>query len=262
MKLATQDSLKKILKQLDIKAGDGLLVHSALQFLGQPSGGISIFWNVLKEAIGANGTIAVPTFNFGFAKGEPYDPLTTPSKDMGAFSEFVRTLPESKRTQHPMQSLAVLGKYAEDLAQRDTPGAFDDGSAFERMLELDFKLVLLGASVQAASIIHYSEQRANVPYRYWKDFKGKVLIDGSWVEKTYRMFVRDLETDPQLVLSPVQDQLVLEGKWHSQKLNYGNISTCKLMDFVHAADYLLQMDSMVFVKNKKTPQLTIQRNMP
>ena len=86
----------------------------------------------------------------------------------------MRQQPEARRTPHPMQSLAVVGRYAADLAGRDTPSAFDPGSAFERMLELDFKLLLLGADIQAVSMLHYSEQRADVPYRYWKDFTGQV----------------------------------------------------------------------------------------
>ena len=37
------------------------------------------------------------------------DPASTPSVDMGVFSELVRQQPAALRTTHPMQSLAVLG---------------------------------------------------------------------------------------------------------------------------------------------------------
>ncbi len=120
------------------------------------------------------GTLVVPTFNFSFARGESYDPKVTPCEGMGAFSEYIRQHPKALRTPHPMQSLAIIGHSAEDLSGRDTASAFDPGSAFERMLELDFRLLLLGADIQAVSMVHYSEQRAAVPYRYWKDFTGKI----------------------------------------------------------------------------------------
>jgi aminoglycoside N3'-acetyltransferase len=42
------------------------------------------------------------------------------------------------------------------------------------MLELDFKILLLGADVQAISLLHWVEQRLQVPYRYWKVFRGPV----------------------------------------------------------------------------------------
>ena len=225
--------------ELNIEEGDGLLVHSAIQFLGRPSGGIGMYLDAILKVIGEDGTIAVPTFNFGFAKGERYDPETTPSQGMGTFSEYVRQQPDAKRTRHPMQSLAIIGQYAEDLASRDTRSAFDPGSAFERLLDLDFKLLLLGADERAISIFHYSEQRAQVPYRYWKDFPGQIRSEAGWEEHTYRMYVRDMDLNPQLTLKPVVALMKARQQWHSLQLNYGQITTCRLVDFVRAADEIL-----------------------
>lgn len=249
MQTLSQNALTEALRTVGLASGDGLLVHSALQFLGRPAGGVEMYLEVLQDFLGPEGTLAVATFNFGFAQGEEYDPANTPSVGMGAFSELVRQHPEARRSSHPMQSLALLGRHADDLAARDTPSAFDTGSAFERMLELDFKLLLLGAEVQAASIIHYSEQRAHVPYRYWKDFEGRVRRAGQWQTLTYRMFVRDLDLDPVLVLAPVQVALEAKGQWLGAPLNYGHIASCRLKDFVAAADELLAADPWVFVAN-------------
>jgi aminoglycoside N3'-acetyltransferase len=293
--------LIEVLESLRIQAGDNLLIHSALQFLGQPvydtdtlprldpteklshpdhpSGnivhnandktlpGARMYFDAICHVIrfkenpspgcsslsgnlSSQGTLAVPTFNFGFTRGEGYDPLSTPSQGMGAFSEFVRQLPEMQRTPHPMQSLAVTGKWAGDLVARDTPSAFDKGSAFERMLELEFKLVLLGADIQAVSMVHYSEQRAQVPYRFWKDFTGPVNTQSGKMVKTYRMFVRDLTIDPRLDLSPIQNELDKRGLWQSVAVNYGNISTCRLSDFVRITDELLSADPWILISNR------------
>ena len=85
-----------------------------------------------------------------------------------------------------MQSIAIVGYYADDLALRDTSSAFDPESAFERMLELDFKLLLLGADASATSMFHYSEQRAAVPYRYWERFPREVKTPAGWEKRTYQ----------------------------------------------------------------------------
>jgi aminoglycoside N3'-acetyltransferase len=234
-----------------LQPGDDLLVHSALQFLGRPIGGIGMYLDALRAVIDDTSTIAVPTFNFAFARGEDYDPLTTPSDGMGVFSEYVRQLPDARRTAHPMQSFAFAGPLASELAALDRPGAFDDGSTFDHILALDFKLLLLGATIQAASVVHYSEQRANVPYRYWKDFTGRIKRDGDWGKHTYRMFVRDLEKDPQLTLAPVQDALQINGKWREQSVNYGSIAVCGLADFVSTTDQLLAADPWALVANRR-----------
>ena len=261
----TVEQVIVILRHLGIQAGDGLLVHSALQFLGRPAGGLNpakVYFDALCIVLdihpqSSRGTFAVPTFNFSFAKGEPYDSQTSPSQGMGIFSEYVRQQLGARRTSHPMQSLAVIGAYAADLAGRDTPSAFDPSSVFDRMLELDFKLLLLGTDIQAVSIIHYSEQRARVPYRYWKDVTGQVKnpSTGDWETRTYRMYVRDLEEDPQLKLYRIQEVLQSRGQWAAQPLNYGYISTCRLLDFVAAADELLAADPWVLVAECKQSKM-------
>lgn len=260
MQPVTRDQVVSSLTSLGIQPGDGLLVHSALQYLGLPAGGVGMYLDAIQEVIGLcsgagiQGTIAVPTFNFGFARGEAYDPQTTPSQGMGAFSEYVRLHPggskfrQARRTTHPMQSLAVLGRWADDLAGRDTLSAFDPGSAFERLYELDFKLLLLGADANAVSMTHYSEQRFKVPYRYWKDFTGQVRTASGWEERTYRMYVRDLELDPHLTLEPVQADLEVHHLWRSVPLNYGKITVCRIVDFVNTLDRFLAQDPWILVK--------------
>ena len=263
MREVALEQVQECLDRLGIRPGMGLLVHSAIQFLGRPLGGPRVYFQALQQSLdlprverpAGKGTLAVPAFNFAFARGEPYLPDKTPSAGMGVFSEFVRQLPGTRRTPHPMQSLAVVGKHADDLAGRDTPSAFDPGSAFERLVELDFGLLLLGADIQAVSIVHYSEQRADVPYRFWKDFQGQVLCpDGSWKIRSYRMFARDLDIDPHLDLRPIQAALNAQALWQTAQLNYGRIAFCRLTDFVAAADRQLAADPWSLVGNRLEAQ--------
>ena len=251
----TEDIVRDSLESIRITEDDGLLVHSAIQFLGKPEGGVGVYLDGIGAGIGQRGTLVVPTFNFDFPAQREFDPAETPSKGMGSFSEFIRKLPGSKRTLHPMQSVACYGYLAEDLANRDTPSAFDPGSVYDRMLDLDFKLLLLGADIQSVSMLHYSEQRAGVPYRYWKEFTGHILASSGWEIRTYLMFVRDLDIDPKISLEPVQRQLTSRGLWHSVKMNYGNLATCRLRDFVSAVDGFLKRDPWSLVTNR--PENTI-----
>ena len=263
------EDLVTALAAVGLRPGDGLLIHSAVQYLGCPKltttteegqvadgahAGLAMIFDAIQAVITTEqyeGTLAVPAFNFGFARGEAYDPQSTPAVGMGAFSEYVRQRPEALRTSHPMQSLAVIGRWAEDLAKRDTASAFDPGSAFERMLELDFRLLLLGADIQAVSMLHYSEQKAQAPYRYWKEFNGPVLTPQGLITKTYCMFVRDLDIDARIELYPVQAYLEAQGLWASVPLNYGRLASCRLVDFVAAVDYFLEKDPWSLVINKK-----------
>jgi aminoglycoside 3-N-acetyltransferase len=250
MREVTKAQASEALQAVGVKTGDGLLVHSAIHFLGRPVGGPQLYFEAIMEVIGEQGTLCVPTFNFAFTKSQVYDPQQTPSAGMGVFSEIIRQLPEARRTTHPMQSLAVIGKYRDDLTSRDTPCAFDDDSAFDRMLQLNFKLLLLGADIQAVALIHYSEQRADVPYRHWKDFTGPVIVNGRTETRTYRMFARDMDVDARLEIYPIADLMRQRGQWRETALNYGKISTCRLRDFVSTADEFFARDPWIFVTNR------------
>ncbi len=250
----TYKQLEKAFKQLGIQSGDGLLIHSAIQMLGIPVGGITLYKQVLQKTIGANGTLVVPTFTLNYPSSAVFDYRNTPSVGMGSFSEFIRQDPKARRTQHPLQSIAVLGAAAEDLTGRDTLSAFEVGSAFERMLQLDFKLLLLGADIQAVSMVHYCEARAMVPYRRWKDFPGKVWKDEQWVSKSYRMYARILEIDPRLRLEPIKTEMIKLGLWHEMDVNYGKVATCRLVDFVRTGEDLLSNDPWVLIENRLEAQ--------
>lgn len=245
------DQFTESLHELGIGTGDGLLIHSSLQMLGRPVGGVDMYRTMLQSLVGEEGTLVVPTFTLNFPKTRFYDARTTPSQGMGTFSEHIRTQPGARRTTHPMQSLAVLGWYAKDLTDRDTLSAFESGSAFERMLELDFKLLLLGADVQAVSMVHYCETRAAVPYRIWKDFPGKLWQDDRWVERSYRMYARDLDINPVLVLEPIREHMLQANLWKEVPYNYGKLATCRLKDFAHVTDRLLSDDPWILVGNRQ-----------
>ncbi|MEZ0395275.1 MAG: AAC(3) family N-acetyltransferase [Anaerolineales bacterium] len=250
----TLDQIISALRAVGLQAGDGVMTHAALQFLGLPEGGIGIYYAALRTVLGLDenlGTLVVPTFNFGFARGEPFDQAETPAEEMGVFPEYVRRQPGVLRSPHPMQSVAAVGRHAADLCSRDTSSAFDPGSAFERMLELDFKLLLLGADVRFTSMVHLPEQRLQVPYRYWKEFTGEVRLHGQPHQvRTYRMYARDLDLDPDVDAAPVQRELERRGLWTSIPLNYGRVAACRLRDFVAVEEELLRADPWALVKNR------------
>lgn len=248
MLTSTKEQLADVLADIGIERGDGLFIHSAVQYLGKPEHGIGQYYEVIGRMIGADGTVAVPTFSFHYAQTKLFDPSTTPSRGMGIFSEFVRKLPAATRTTHPMQSISAVGKDAAVICSLDTPGAFDDGSAFDFIQKKNYKVLLLGADIQAVSLVHFSEQRANVPYRFWKDFPGKIKHHGQWIEKNYRMFVRDLVIDPHLNLKPVEILLKDKKKFRQRSMNYGSVSVFFSQDFIAILDQLLAEDPWVLVE--------------
>lgn len=257
MRAYSLGDLERTLQGLGVGPGDMLCVHSSLLRLGRMDG-ISVadipdaLLAVFLKLIGPQGTLAVPAFNFDFCRGEPFVREQTPAIGMGSFSEYVRCLPYSCRSAHPMQSLAAIGARAAELCRGDTLTAFDPGGAFDFMVKESAKLVLLGADFNAASVIHLAEQQVEVPYRHLKQFTGACEAGGERRDRTYAMHVRDLELDPRLEMSPVGDELRARNQLGEEALGMGRVMVASLPDVVSAAEDLLRSDPWCLVSNRRT----------
>ena len=66
---------------MGVEEGDTLLVHSSYKSLGEVDGGPQTVIRALEAALGAEGTLIMPTFNFDFNKGVPWDVRKTRVED-------------------------------------------------------------------------------------------------------------------------------------------------------------------------------------
>jgi aminoglycoside 3-N-acetyltransferase len=120
-----------------IRSGDVIFVHSSLFTLGrlmhvEPPSVPGRLVEFFLDYLGPSGTLGVPTFNFDFCSGQPYNPETTPSERMGAFNEAVRLHPFSCRSPHPLQSTAYIGARAAGLTAGDPPSGYGTDSRLPR----------------------------------------------------------------------------------------------------------------------------------
>ena len=124
---------------LGVEEGDSLLVHSAYKSFGGVEGGPQTVIDALLMVLGETGTLIMPTFNFDFCKGEPWDVRNTPSH-MGAITNMVREHPEAKRVFHPIYSFAILGKHAAFLSAERYHSSYGANSLFAKFASLMGKL--------------------------------------------------------------------------------------------------------------------------
>lgn len=255
MKSYSIEDLQTCLLQGGVSTGDLVMLHSSLIALGRikirdGENVLAKIGHCIKGIVGSEGTIVVPAFNFGFCNGNLFDRQNTPSEKMGALSEWYRNQPDSLRSTHPMQSISAVGPMAKTICETDTPSAFDFGGAFYQLLKHNAKIVLLGTSLQAASIIHYSEQLNAVPYRYWKRFSGPYRDLDNQVEKNYLMYVRNMSINPQLSMKPIENELNGRSHIHRETLGAGVVRFCTSQDLVSAADYCLRLDPWCLVASR------------
>lgn len=212
--MAEYISYQKLPSILKIEKGDVILLTSDITdlFLQCQENGEILDVNILldnfQEAIGEEGTLLIPTYNWGFCQGKAFDYKKTPSKT-GAIGNAALRRKDFTRTKHPIYSFAVWGKDAVKLAEMDNIESFGPDSPFAYLEQVDAKNVFIGASLRNSfTYIHYIEQKLKVPYRFSKVFRSH-YIDQDKVDtvRDYSMYVRDLDLDVVCAPNPFVDIL-------------------------------------------------------
>ena len=193
-RMLTFEQLLEGFRHLGVEQGDTLLVHSSYKSFGEVEGGPQTVVRALEGALGPQGTLIMPTFNFDFNKGVPWDVRTTPSK-MGVLTELVRKDPRARRVFHPFYSFAILGKHADMLGGLRYKSSYERNSVFGKLRDLDGKIMVIGLSyTNSMTFFHHIEQMEGVDYRFLKQFTGKVTDEnGNTYTDTFEMLVRDID---------------------------------------------------------------------
>lgn len=138
---ATVDSLTADLHDLGVLPGSVLLIHSSLSSLGWVCGGPIAVIAALKQAIGATGTLVMPTHSGDLsdpskwgnpsvpehwwptirATMPPYDASLTPTRAMGIIPECFRHQAGVLRSNHPQVSFAAYGPHANAIVEHQPP---------------------------------------------------------------------------------------------------------------------------------------------
>lgn len=135
MKIVLKQDIIKKLKELGLKSGDTVMVHTSLKNMGYVCGGAQAVIEALIETVGEEGTIMMPTQSWKNLDPDTgvhwdadeedwplireyrpaYDKNLTPTNTMGAVAEMFRQIPGSIRSEHPARSVCAYGKNAEYL---------------------------------------------------------------------------------------------------------------------------------------------------
>src|SRR5215211_2125872 len=226
--MLTFEELLEDFREIGVEEGDTLLVHSSYKSFGEVAGGPQTVIRALETALSPEGTLIMPTFNFGFNKGIPWDVRTTPSK-MGILTELVRKDPRAKRVFHPFYSFAIVGKHAEMLGSLRYKSAYERDSVFGRLRDLDGKIMVIGLSYNnSMTFFHHIEQMEGVNYRFLKQFTGEVTDEnGHTYTDTFEMLVRDVDKGVMTMVDPMGELMEKAGVIKSARIGEADVKLMK-----------------------------------
>ncbi len=182
----TRESIAADLRALGVRAGSVLVVHSSLNAIGWVVGGAVAVAQALRDAVGPDGTVVVPTHTPDNSdpagwRNPPvpsdwwpvirenmpgFDPVVTPSRWMGRIPEVVRTFPDARRSTHPHVSFAAAGAQAKLItADHALDEMLGERSPLARVYDLDGDILLLGVGHDSNTSLHLAEYRVPQPVR-------------------------------------------------------------------------------------------------
>lgn len=201
--LVTRSSLVTQLAAAGIGEGTIVLAHVGLSRLGYVCGAAQAVIEALLDAVGPNGTLMMPSFSGELSdpatwrfppvpddwvepmrrEMPPFDPILTPTRQMGVVAELFRTWPGVRRSSHPHSSFCAFGPQAVTLVgQHPLEFRFGPRSPLGRLAALDGTIVLLGAGIDRASVVYLGQYLAGIGEFVLKS--SPMLVDGErrWVE--------------------------------------------------------------------------------
>ncbi|MEX2648020.1 MAG: AAC(3) family N-acetyltransferase [Alphaproteobacteria bacterium] len=153
------------LRASGVRPGDVLFAHVAFNDFRGFSGSPSEVIGALREALGEDGTLLMPTMPFTgtavdyLGSGKPFDVRRTASR-MGIVTELFRRLPDTLRSAHPTHSVAASGAKAALMLEGHDRAATPCGvhSPYHALMDHDAKIALLGTGIGALTFFHTLEE--------------------------------------------------------------------------------------------------------
>ena len=194
-------------RRLGVARGDTVMLHASVRAVGEVAGGPDQIHLALKDALSAEGTLMMyascPSYFDEVGRGHltpdqerelldklpAFDPFTArAARDNGALVEFFRTYPGSAVNPH-VARFVVWGRHASELiAQQPWDYAFGRGSALERFVALDGKILLLGCDHDTVTFLHYVEHIVDIPDKRVARYRVPVDDDGERVWRAMEEF--------------------------------------------------------------------------
>ena len=169
--------------------------------------------NAFTDIIGAEGTLILPTYNWGFCHGATFDWKKTKG-ETGTLGNICLKREDFKRTKHPIYSYVVWGKFKEKLCQTDFISSFGRDSVFGFMDRHHTKHVMIDVNFNRAfTFLHYAEEKVgNLCYRFTKKFTSNYIDEqGRSSVRTYTMYVRNLLMNVYCEMTPFENEMLEKG---------------------------------------------------
>lgn len=233
------------LKKIGVQRGDVIYVASFISILGDSPTILDDTITALIEAVGAEGTVVMPAFNWDYCSGAVFDPLETPSQ-VGVLTEAFRKYRGVLRSiTPPWCTFAAIGQRAKEIVKIKGTSPFGPDSITQYLYDINARYILIGCNYNEAVIhLHWLEERFEVPYRFWKRFIGQVKIKDKFFNNVSYMYARRLDIDTEINSRHITDKFDKTDKVKMERLGLGEVRGFMAKDYVEFVSPYFERDRL------------------
>jgi aminoglycoside 3-N-acetyltransferase len=201
----SQAELEADLRNLGVRTGRDLLIHSSMSKIGPVQGGAETVIRALQAAAGPDATLIMPAYPIPSTMVQwmrdpaPFHLCDSPSR-MGILTEVFRKMPDVLRSAHPSHSVAALGPtaaaYTAEHHKVATPcGA---GSPFLVHTERGGDILCIGTGVGKITSYHVVEDHLDdFPLPVYQDERmAKLVVFADGRHERIEILVGDARISP------------------------------------------------------------------
>ncbi len=175
----TREQLISQFKELGIKPGMDLMMHSSLRRIGPVDGGADTVIDALLEILGPEGTLMMSTVSGNVNPAQPVFHVEHTRSTVGALSNVFRKRKNAVRSLHPVHSITACGKraafYTEGHLDANTPWSPD--SPYGKIMRNGAHILFLGVNFTCNTCLHALEIEARVPGLHTENTSTLYVID-------------------------------------------------------------------------------------
>lgn len=245
----TPAQLEAKFRALGIARNDAILMHASFGqftgFRGEPRQVI----DCLLSIVGPDGHLFMMSMGFTSSgydylkSGKPFDVRRTVSR-MGIVSEIFRRRDGVLRSANPLHPVLAWGPRAAWVisGHDQMPHSCGAGSPFEKMLELDTKVLFFDVSFGVFTFANYLEDRfkdsAPVPVYHPEPFETSI-IDGNGQEQRVKTYVSHREAIRRRNFQVLANALIRDGLLRQERIGNTRLMLVKLTDALKDAARLV-----------------------
>lgn len=242
-------------QSLGILSGDTVMLHSSYKsIIGKDDfvlGGPNSVIQALLDVLTPSGTLMMyvgwQEFPYDlsdlpediqqqyYAEHPPFELASARAKrEHGILAEVLRTWPGARRSQHPEASMSAVGGGAEWMT-KDHPMryGYGPGSPLAKLCEAGGKVLLLGAPVNATTLLHHAEHLADLPDKRIFRYRCPVVQDG----RTVWLDMEDYETGDKVIVANYTFSEIMGHYLRTGVVKSGMVA--------HAQSYLFDAPSLI-----------------